>query len=434
MKAIRRKRVWIPILIGVVALALIGANLGRQRSDVKSVEIEKAERRSVEAWVRAPGVIQPQVSVDISSNVMGRVERLYVQEGELVQRGQMLLTLDDTRYRSAVAQTEAMLQAAESQRVLQEAEQQQASQVLARRRDLAGRGLLSDEALEQAEVDVRVQNARVEAQKKEVERLRAALAEAHRNLEETHFAAPIDGIVTALNLEEGENVVIGTMNAPGTVILTLADRGGMEVEAQVSESDVVRVRLRQRVRIEVDAEPDSVLEGEVTEIGESGNRGGREEGADFEVHARVTSPPGWLKTGMSADVEILVAQADSTLCVPIQALVARTEETVREWEEQAARGPKAAKATPAPRRDADPATSGEEPRRQKLVEGVFCVRDGIARFQKVVTGVRGEAWIALPEGIEPGAEIIVGPFRVLRHLKDGERVKGRARATAEKES
>jgi HlyD family secretion protein len=430
----RRKRVWIPILIGLVALALIGANLSRHQTDAKAVETEQATRRSVEAWVRAPGVIQPQVSVDISSNVMGRVDRLYVREGGLVRRGEMLLTLDDARYRSAVAQAEAMLQAAEAQGVLQEAEQQQATQVLARRRDLFKGGLLSDEAMEQAEVDVRVRNAQVEAQKKEVEGLRAALAEARRNLEETHFAAPIDGIVTALNLEEGENVVIGTMNAPGTVILTVADRGGMEVEAQVSESDVVRVRPGQRVRVEVDAAPDSVLDGEVTEIGESGDRGGREEGADFEVHARVASPPAWLKTGMSADVEILVAQADSTLCVPIQALVARTEETVRAWAEQAARGPKAAKAKPVPRREADAATDDGEPRRQKLVEGVFCVRDGIARFQKVSTGVRGEAWIALEEGLEPGTEIVVGPFRILRHLKDGERVKGKPRTTAEKES
>jgi HlyD family secretion protein len=430
----RRKRVWIPILIGVVVLAMIAANLTRHRSDAKAVETEKAARRSVEAWVRAPGVIQPQVSVDISSNVMGRVDRLYVKEGDVVKRGEMLLTLDDTRYRSAVAQAEAMLQAAEAQRVLQEAEQQQATQVLGRRRDLFGRGLLSDEAMEQAEVDVRVRNAQVEAQKKDVERLRAALAEARRDLEETHFAAPIDGMVTALNLEEGENVVIGTMNAPGTVILTVADRGGMEVEAQVSESDVVRVRVGQRVRVEVDAEPDSVLEGEVTEIGESGDRSGREEGADFEVHARVASPPAWLKTGMSADVEVLVAQADSALCMPIQALVARTEETVREWAEQVARGPKAGKAKPAPRPDEDAAMDGGEPRRQKLVEGVFCVRDGIARFQKVTTGVRGEAWIALEEGLEPGTEIIVGPFRILRHLKDGERVKGKPRTAAEKES
>jgi HlyD family secretion protein len=429
----KRKRVWIPILAGLVVILMVGANLTRHRSDAKPVETEKAARRSVEAWVRAPGVVQPQISVDISSNVTGRVDHLLVREGETVRKGDLLLTLDDTRFRSTVAQAEAMLQASESQRVLQEAELERATQVLARRRDVFQRGLLSNEELEQAELDVRVRAAQVQAQEKEIDRLRAALAEAQRNLEETRFHAPLDGIVTALNLEEGENVVIGTMNAPGTVILTVADRAGMEVEARVSESDVVRVRMGQRVRIEADAAPDSVLEGEVTEIGESGDRRTREEGAEFEVHARVAAPPRWLKTGMSADVEILVAQADSVLCVPIQALVARSEETIREWAEAALKGPGAAKAKPEARRD-EPAADDEEPRRQKLIEGVFCVREGCARFQKVSTGVRGEAWIALENGVEPGTEIIVGPFRVLRHLKDGERVKGKPRTAPEKES
>ena len=432
----RRKRVWVPILVVLVAVLLVGANLFRHRTDTKAVETEKSARRSVEAWVRAPGVIQSQISVDISSNVMGRVDHLHVREGARVSRGDLLLTLDDTRYRSAVAQAQAMLQAAESQRTLQEAEQEQATQVLARRRDLSQRGLLSNEALEQAETEVRVRAAQVEAQQKEIERLHAALAEARRNLEETRFYAPIDGVVTALNLDEGENVVIGTMNAPGTVILTVADRAGMEVEAQVSESDVVRVRPEQRVRIEVDAEPDSVLEGSVTEIGESGDRRTREEGAEFEVHARVTTPPVWLKTGMSADVEILVAQADSALCVPIQALVARSEETVRRWAEAPAPGGRRTRSDDDDDAEENSAAASglEEPRRQKLVEGVFCVRDGLARFQQVSTGVRGEAWIALESGVEPGTEIVVGPFRVLRHLKDGERVKGKPRVTTEKES
>jgi HlyD family secretion protein len=431
----KRLRFWLIALGVIVVLAMVGANLARQRGDAKAVETELAARRSVETWVRAPGAVKPLVSVNISSNVMGRVNKLYVREGDAVRKGDLLVTLDDTRYRSAVAQAEAMLQAAQAQLGLQQAQAERAQQVLARRRDLAQRGLLSSEALEQADVEARVAAAQVEAGTKEIERLRAARAEAQRDLEETRFVAPIDGVVTALNLEEGENVVIGTMNAPGTVILTVGDRAGMEVEARVSESDVVQVHPGQRVRVEADAAPDSVLEGEVTTVGESGDRVSRDESSEFEVDARILHPPVWLRTGMSADVEILTAHADSALCVPIQALVARTEETVREWNEAAASGRKpmtVGDARPRSRTDEN-ASDTKEPRRQKLVEGVFVVRDGKARFLPVTTGVRGESWIALEGGLEPGGEVVAGPYRVLRHLTDGERVKAKPRPQAQRE-
>jgi HlyD family secretion protein len=431
-----RRRVWLPGLGALVVLILIGANLLHRRPEAKQVDVEKVSRRSLETWVRAPGVIRPLVSIDVSSNVMGRVEKLYVREGDAVRKGQLLLTLDDTRLRSAVQQYEAMLRAAESQRTLQEAQLERANQVLARRRELHQQGLLSVEGLEEAQVEARVREAQVGAQVEEIERLRAALAENRRNLEETRFYAPIDGIVTALNLEEGENVVIGTMNAPGTVILTVADRDSMEVEARVSESDVVLVRAGQRVRVDVDAAPDSLLEGLVTEVGESGDRRSRDEGSEFLVRSRILQPPDWLKTGMSADVEILVAQADSVPCMPIQALVARTEETVRRWNEAAAQG----KAPPPdePTRDRsreDPsAPTNEEPRRQKLIEGVFHLKDGVGHFVPVTTGIRGEAWIEIVSGVAPDAEIVVGPYRTLRHLKDGEHLRAKSRARRERDS
>ena len=201
-----------------------------------------------------------------------------------------------------------------------------------RREDLFLRGLLSSEELENARIEARVQAARTAAQREEVETTTAALSETRRNLEETIFYAPMDGIVTSLNLEEGENVVIGTMNAPGTVILTVSDLAArMEIEARVSESDVVRVRPGQTVRIEVDAEPTARSAGWSARWGESGDRQTQDEGAEFDVRVAVVTPPAWLKPGMSADVAILAARADSVVAIPIQALVARDEETIAKW-------------------------------------------------------------------------------------------------------
>lgn len=424
-----RKRILIPLAVVIVVAGLVTANLLHRGSGGEAVRTEKISRRVLESWVRAPGQVLPIVSVDISSNVTGRVAALHTREGERVKAGELLLTLDDTKYRSAVAQYEAMLRAARAQLSLSEAQGELAVLQLTRREDLFSRGLLSSEEVETARVERRVRDAEIRRQNEEIERLQAALAEARRDLEETHFYAPIDGIVTAVNLEAGENVVIGTMNAPGTVIMTLGDLAEMEVEARVNEGDVVNLAPGQEVRVAVDAMPDSSLAGQVTTVGQAGERLTAEEGAEFEVHVMISDPPPWLKPGMSADIEVLTARADSALSVPIQALVARDPETVRRWEN----GGDEKKTS---RREADSAAAPETlqvdaPGREELITGVFVVEDGRAKFQRVTTGVRGEQYIQLLSGPDVGTTLITGPYRVLRRLDDKSRVKVDTKAGGE---
>ncbi len=414
------RRRW--LLIGLATLILVVmvvANLKRSDGASREVRVESASVRRVEHWVRAPGLVQPLVSVDVSSNITGRVESLFVEEGQRVRKGQLLLVLDDTRFRSAVEQNRAMLEAARSQLKLAEAEMNLARQVLQRRRDLHKRGLLSSEDLDAAEADFRVREAQVESGHREVERLEAALKEAEKNLAETRFVSPLDGVVTSLNLEEGENVVIGTMNTPGTVILTVADLSEMEIEAYVSEADVIAVRKGQRAKVKIDAKPDSSLDAVVTSIGQSGKKASREQGAEFEVKARIERPPAWLRPGMSADVEILTARVDSALAVPIQALVAREEKKVREWEleRKGLRGTDAGGAGSSETREAE----------EDLVEGVFVIEEGRARFRRVETGVRGDVYIQVLSGLDRGDRVITGPYKTLRHLEDGDRVKEKRR-------
>ncbi len=412
---------WITIGAVVVVGALVVANLSSRGGAAKKVRVEPVRPRTLKSWVRAPGLIQPVVSVDISSNVTGRVAQLDVREGDAVKRGDLLLTLDDTRLRSALDQYEAMLRAAQSQLRLAEAQRELAAQVLERREDLHARGLLSSEELEQARVDLRVKTAQVDAQRDEIARLQAARSEAQRDLEEARFVAPMDGIVTAVNLEEGENVLIGTMNNPGTVILTISDLSRMEVVAQVNEHDVVQVETGQPVTVEVDAQRDSTLAGTVMSVGETGTRQSRDEGAEFEVRVRVLDPPTWLRPGMSADVEILTAEADSVPAVPIQALVARDETTVARWEERRARGEDLAvdDEEDVPEEEDLGADAGVA---AELVTGVFTREDGRARFHRVEIGVRGEVYVEIAAGLPADAEVLTGPYRILRRLRDGEPV------------
>jgi HlyD family secretion protein len=422
-----RKKIIIPVLVVVVLGLIIAGNLFGNQSEGKKVKLGDVSCRSLETWVRAPGRIQPVVSVDMSSNVTGRVVELNIEEGDRVHKGQLLLALDETRYRSAVAQYEAMVRAAESQLVLAEARLDLANQVLARRQSLSDGGLLSSEELESALVDVRINIATVNAQGAEIARLEAAVEENRRDLEETHFLAPMDGVVTALNLEVGENVMIGTMNNAGTVILTISDLTQMEVEARVNESDVILLSPGNSVKIDVDAMPDTTLTGAVTTVGESGSRLSRDEGAEFEIHIKISDPPRWLRPGMSADVEIQVAAADSVITVPIQALVARDEVTVQKWEDRRERREAGdlAGETDDSEDESDESDSEdiiEDRKGTTLITGIFVVDETRACFKRVELGVRGETFIQVVSGLTAEDEIIKGPYKVLRRLNDHDKV------------
>lgn len=409
----RTKRV---LVIGgavVVVGAVIVANL-KQKSSGKGEEVrtEAVVQRRIEAWVRAPGKVQPVTKVQVSSNVMGRVAELAVREGERVKAGDLLLRLDDERYRSQVAQYRAAILSAEATLKLAEAERKEAKQNRDRAEALASQGLTSTQELESAQTRHEVAAARVAAAAEEIRRASAAQAQSEKDLRETIFIAPMDGTVTALNVEVGENVLTGTMNNPGTVILTLSDLASMEVLADVDETDVVNVAPAQLARVLVDAIPDTSFEGTVTRVGQSGRgfTGQAQEATNFEVAVLLKAPPISLRPGMNADVEIQTGIRDSALAVPLQALTARPPNIVERW-----------KARRAGTKSTDADTTGRDAR--NLVEGVFIDDGGKARFVPVVMGLRSETHIEVRGDLDLGAKLITGPYRTLRKLSDQDPVK-----------
>lgn len=414
------------IAVGVLAFALVATFVAvgatrAKRPQGKEVRSEKVEARRIETWVRAPGEVRPARLVEISSNVMGRVEEVRVKEGERVNRGDLLLRLDDERYRSAAAQTRARLDAAQANLAVARATADLSKQTLARKERLAAERLISPEELEQVKTQAAVDVARYDAANEDLRSLRAGLAEVEKDLRETVFTAPMDGIVTALNIETGENVITGTMNNPGTVILVLADLDTMLVETEVDETDVVRLAIGQATKVTVDALPDTILNGRVLSIGQSGRRSSgssQGQGISFLVRVKIDDPPSSLRPGMTADVEVLAAVREEALAVPIQALVAYPEPVVERWETRRARGN--AKSKKEDDLELTPAdTTG---RRAKLVEGIFIDRDKTARFVRVKLSTRGDTHVAIEGEVTAGDRVITGPYRTLRALKDGDRV------------
>jgi len=326
---------WLFILLGVLVLvALVGLGVARgRRGKVQAVQFARVRLEDITARVRAPGKIEPRTQVKISADIMGKIVHLAVKEGDHVARGQLMLQLDDTQYRSAYNQAEAMLSSARSRLKDAQAAQKLAEATYVRQTSLWEQKVLSQQEWDQA--NNAIDNARnaVTTAGEEVTRATAALAGAADNLAKTRFLAPFDGVVSALNVEQGEIVITGTMNNPGTEILTVSDLSRMLVRADVDETDVVDMKLGQKAKITVDALPDTSFEGTVVEIGNTAKRTVATTGegqTNFEVKVVFDSQVAAVRPGMTADVEVETSTHPQTSGVPIQAVVVRTERELKQ--------------------------------------------------------------------------------------------------------
>lgn len=433
----KRKR-WLWIGLGVLVVALLALIVGLQVARgkggrVEAVQLARVRQEDITSRVRAPGKIEAKTQVKVSADIMGKIVVLAVKEGDPVRRGQLMLQLDDRQYRAYHDQARAT--AASAQARVREAEQAlRAGEATYRRQEaLFAQKLLSDAEWEQATSAIVTARAAAQAARQEVARAEAAVAAAADNLRKTRFEAPFDGVVSALNVEVGENVITGTMNNPGTEILVVSDLSRMLVRADVDETDVVDMRVGQKARIFVDALPDTSFPGTVTEIGNTAKRtltSAVEGQTNFEIKVVFDQDVPAVRPGMNADVEVETATHAKTLGVPIQAVVVRTQSAL----DRAAKKP-AAKAKPARTSKnldlaADEDTVG---RKEKDITGVFVVtQENTARFVPVRTGIAGESAIEIMGEVKAGDLVVAGPYKALRDLKPGGRVKreaapGRAR-------
>lgn len=430
-KLLRNKWTWIGLGVVVVAIAAVATLQGRKGKS-QSVTLSQARVKDIVQKVKAPGEIEARTTVQISADIPGRVVRLAVEEGDVVRRGQLLLEIDNTQYLSNVRQTQASIGGARAREARAQEALRLAEQAFERRKALFDRKLLSKNEMDLAENELL--NARTEAAsaREERSRLEAALVGARDNLSKTTYRSPIDGRIVGLNIEEGEIVVVGTMNNPGTQILSVADLSRMQVKADVDETDVVDVRVGQTATITVDALPDTSFPGTVTEVGNSATRAtaGTATGeTNFDVEVLFDKTVLEVRPGMTADVEIEVKRADKALAVPIQAVVVRQPEELEE------RGRKKPKAKPAPRApeeggaNAAPVSAEDEEidpleRKKREITGVFVLAGEKAEFRRVRTGISSETDIAIlaESELKAGDQVVTGPYKVLRDLRPGDRI------------
>jgi HlyD family secretion protein len=395
----RRRRWWLAGAAVVVCAAGLGWFSMNRGPKAIPVQTAAVGREDLQAKVTANGKVQAQKKVDISATIAGQITQLAVREGDEVKKGQFLLQIDAVNPRAAVRSTESSMQAllkdrdaARSTRDLAKADAERAEQNFKV-------GILPSADLERARTAAATAEAALLAAERRVEQARAQLEGARDTLAKTTVRSPINGIVTAKRVEEGEVAVIGVQNSPGTVLLTISDMSVVETEMEVDETSIPSVAVGQEARIRIDAYPNRTFEGVVTEVGSSPilTTSPATEAIKFKVKIQMKEPPEGIKPGLSVQADILTGFRPQALTIPIQALVLR--EIERAPGEQPAPG--------APRDE----------------EGVYVVNDGIVRFQAVKTGLLGELSLEVLEGLEGGETIVTGPFRALRSLNPGERVR-----------
>lgn len=435
-----RKKVVIIVLVVIALAAIAFVNLRFRRTSGVEVNVEKIEKRDLEAIVSASGKIQPKRYVNISADTMGRVVNLAVNEGDRVKRDQYLLQIDPRNLRTRVNSGEASLGAEQSrlQQMRASVESakvavQQAADNLKRQQDLWSRGLTTKEALDRAENDHKMREAdlrsaeqQIATQEKRINQETATLESARYDLSKVRIQSPIDGIVTRRNIEEGEMVVVGTMNNAGTVLLTVADMSVIEAEVEVDETDIPSLALGQKAKITIDAIPDKSFLGQVTEIGNSpiqttGAAG--QQATNFKVVVTVDGEIPEVRPGFTCTAEITTATRQKALAVPIQAMAAR--EMVVDKDGTIVREP-APDTSRRRRRPTEPNGDNTQlpaGQSRKELEGVFVVRSGAVEFVPVKTGIAGDKHFEVLSGLKEGDEVVTGPFANVRNLRDRDQVK-----------
>ena len=449
-------KTWKKVLIGIGAALVLGiivaVSVYQSQKNVVTVQTGKVQKQNLASVVSASGEIKPKTYVNIGANAFGKIIKLHVKEGDHVKKGQLLAQLENVQSSADVNATRASVQAAETDAVAADAALKTSLADLNRAKSDAvhakldwerAQGLYNaaliakqdydvkkaawesaDAGLAQAEAKVAQAKAQKDSMDKHITQNQANLTRFTDVLQKTTYEAPFDGVITNLPVREGETVVIGIQNSPGSTLMTLADMSVITSEVKVDETDIVNVRLGQPADVTIDAIPHKTFHGVVSEIGDnaivrstgvatSQATSTSEEAKDFKVVVTLTDPPADLRPGLSSTAKITTAVRSSVLSIPIQALTVRTQADL--VPKDAGKGSVEA-ATRAP-------AEASKPKNNEEVQGVFVIRKKKAEFVPVDTGISGTTDIEVTKGVQEGDEVVTGSYKVLRTLKPGTSVK-----------
>ncbi|MCW8877655.1 MAG: efflux RND transporter periplasmic adaptor subunit [Kangiellaceae bacterium] len=382
-----KKAIIFIVVIGLV----VGVPLSKKflKSDeIKEVQIEAVDLHKIKASILASGQLKHEDEVKLSAEVIGKVSKLYVEEGQEVSKGQLVLAIDDQTYAAAVEQQQA---AVDQQRIAIERQKmvvENARRQLKRKTKLFEQNLLDNDAFDSATHQFQVAEVDLKAGYEQLKQAEARLEQSKDQLSKTKVVSPIDGRITSLDIKEGETAISGTTNIVGSSLMTIADPQSMLAEINVDEADIADIEVGQKAEIIAIAFAETPLVGSVVSIASSAKQALGRQNLSFAVKLKLEAEQNVsLRPGMSCRAEVFTQGEQELLAIPVKAI--QTEE------------------------DND----------QDLVENyVFVLKDGLAAKTKVETGISDDSFQQVLNGLEQGVSIITGPDKIVRHLRDGDRV------------
>jgi len=406
----KKKKLFLILSGIIVVVAFIIIALVKNQEKLTPVTIEKVKTGKITSLVTANGKVEAKTRVNVSADVMGRIVSLPVVEGDYVTKGQLLVDIDKTQTLTDVAQMQAMLASAKVN--------EEEAQITFNRQEK----LLQSNLISQAEYDLA--RATLDRTKAVVNQTQASLNRALDALDKCTIRAPMNGTITTLNSEEGENVIIGTMNNLGTVIMVISDLSEIEVKADIDETDIARLAIDQTVEIALDAFPDTTFHGVVTEIGNAAKLTGtyQEQVTNFEVTVLINDKVEGIKPGMNATVDITTDVRTDVIKIPIQAVVMRK---LSETLDKADDNPNGAVASETDTTENSDSLKNEDEEEEEEIEGVFLVDNDEVKFVPVTTGVSDQQHIEIVSGLEKDQTIVTGSYKTLRLLKHRDKVKAK---------
>jgi HlyD family secretion protein len=395
------------------AIVLFGA-MAAMKSGPKPVDVrvEGVQKRDLVASVTASGQVQPRTKVDVAADISGRIVRLAVKEGEMVDKGQFLLQIDPQQYEAALQRAEAGLASARASAAQAKANAQQAHRNYERSAEIrkANVALVSDEQMEQLKTAAEVNDALQEAASHNVDQSVASVRDARQALSKTTIVAPMRGRITRLKVEQGETAVPGTFNKDAATLLTISDMSVLETKVKVDETDVARVAIGDSAIVQIDAFPDTTFLGRVVKISNSSVTSGvstassTDQAIDYEVTVQLLNAPPDTRPDFSATAKIVTDTRRQAVSIPIIALTVRENQKLPNADTAVGLG----KAPPAKEVG------------KKDVEGVFVVgKDNKVTFREVRVGIAGDKYFEVLTGLKDGEQIVGGTYQAIRELKDG---------------
>lgn len=435
----KKKIIIISITILIVAAVVVSFSIGKNGDEALEVQTQPVKRNKLVQTVTATGKIQPKTQVKISADVAGKIRRLEVKEGDWVEKGQFLVELDREKYEAMVESAEANLRSVEASALLAKENMLKSEKDYSRTKELFEKNLESQAVLDQIYAQAEIEKARYKSVMEQVEQAKATLKQANDDLSKTTIYAPMSGTISELNKELGE-IALGSQFQED-VIMVVSNLSGMEALVDVDENDVVTISIGDTASIEVDALPDIVLTGVVTEIANSAKitaEGSSEQKTEFEVKVSIDGQTNAskkaslsisdnsgevkysdvtadLRPGMTATSDIITETRENAISVPIQCVAVRTVDQLK-------------KKIPQPAGDTAIAAEKPEPEftpdKDGFVEIVWIVDGDLVQARQVKTGIQSETHIEIVEGVSEGESVVVGNFRAIaQDLQNGSKVK-----------